>query len=282
MKKYITGLLILFCTNTFAASWNITYPRPLTDFDQRALYPVQLLALALDQTGVKYSLEPSERILLQAKALKHLAENREVNVVWSMTDKAREQNLLPIRIPIFKGLIGWRIFLIRENYQERFASVDSLQALRDFKPIQGYDWPDTKILQSNGFDVTTAKNYIDLFVMLNQSQGEFLPRSIVEIWSELDNEEMASDFEVEPRLGVRYPTAMYFFVNKSNSILARLLETGLELAVKNGEFDKLFMQVHKSALEKADMQNPTFYSLENPLLPEKTPVDRPELWYQQQ
>lgn len=281
MLKYVVGLFILVSANSFAATWDITYPRPLTEFDQRSHYPVQLLALALEQTGVKYTLEASERILLQARALKHLAENREINVVWSMTDKTREQNLLPIRIPIFKGLIGWRVFMIRENYQERFSRINSLDGLRDFKPIQGHEWPDTKILQSNGFDVATSKAYLDLFLMLNQSQGDFLPRSVVEIWSELENEDMASNFEVEPRLGVRYPTAMYFFVNKSNTILARLLETGLELAIKNGKFDELFMRVHKSALEKADMENRTFYQLENPLLPEKTPVERNELWYQQ-
>lgn len=273
-------LWVTLITPASAATWNITYPRPLTEFDQRSGYPVELLQLALDQTGVKYEMEASDRILLQAKALKQLAENREINVVWTMTDKTREDLLLPIRIPIFKGLIGWRVFLIKDRSRNRFAKIGSLQDLRNLTAIQGHEWPDTKILQANGFDVVTSKEYQALFSMLEQSRGDFFPRSLVEIWTELSSENVATSIDVESRFGVRYPTAMYFFVNKRNSTLARLIETGLEKAIANGEFDKLFQRVHSSALNRANMNRRQFFELTNPLLPENTPVERTELWYQ--
>lgn len=280
MKNLVFSIiLLLVCTNVFGATWNITYPRPLTENDQRAQYPVKLLALALEQTGVNYSLEPTAMVLLQDKALKQLGENRNVNVVWSMTDNDREERLLPIRIPIYKGLIGWRLFMIREDRKTDFTSIDTMQGLQQYKPIQGYDWPDTKILQSNGFDVNTTKSYTGLFNMLAQQQGDFLPRSLIEVWAEYDKEDIDDSIIIEPTLGVKYPTAMYFFVNKNNRTLARLLEVGMEKAIKNGKFDELFEQQFAESFKRADIDNRFFFELTNPLLPETTPVDRKELWY---
>lgn len=284
MKRLIAPFLItllLVSAGASAATWNITYPRPFTDFDLRSRYPMQLLTLALEQTGVKYKLIPSDRIMLQSRALKQLGENRGVNVVWSMTDQVREKDLLPIRIPIYKGLIGWRVFLINKQVSDSLGGISTLDELRQFKAIQGYDWPDTKILQSNGFDVVTSKEYQALFSMLSQARGDFFPRSLVEVWSEVDGENVDEDLLVESQFGVRYPTAMYYFVNKRNVTLANLIEKGLEKALANGKFDELFAQVHRPSLERANMDNRVFFELDNPLLPETTPLERKELWYSQ-
>ena len=126
LVKLIVGFALLVSLSAQAATWRITYPRPMSESDKRAIYPVKLLALALEQTGVQYSLMPSERIMLQNKALKRLMDSRDVNVVWSVTDKQREQQLLPIRIPIYKGLIGWRLLLIRDDMPARFKYVQKL------------------------------------------------------------------------------------------------------------------------------------------------------------
>lgn len=280
MKWFLGLVALLMPLVSQGATWNITYPRPLTGFDQRTNYPVQLLALAFDQTGVRYKLTPSDRIFVQSKALKQLAENRELNVVWTSTDTTREKEFLPVRIPLFKGLIGWRIFLIHENRQRQFGNISQLDQLRAFSPVQGHDWPDTKILQANGFSVVTNTSYTELFNSLLRFQSDFFPRSVVEAWAEVDNLDMTDKIMVETGLGVRYPVAMYFFVNKNNTILAKLLEDGLEKAVANGKFDELFMQVHAEYLEKSKLDERNFFTLDNPLLPESTPLNRPELWYQ--
>lgn len=280
MWKVLCLLGVLTCSAVNAAIWNITYPRPLTDFDPRNRFPLMLLTLALDQTGVKYKLLPSERILLQGKALSQLAENREVNVVWAVSDKQREQELLPIRIPVYKGLIGWRVFLIHENKLERFKHLDNLEQLRDYTMVQGSDWPDTKILQANGFTVKTSDEYTELFTFLLTSQGDLFPRSVVEALSEVELDDIDEAVVLEPFLGVRYPTAMYFFVNKKDIILANLLEKGLEKAIANGKFDELFKRELKDTLDRTELVNRKFFQLDNPLLPNGTPIDRPELWYQ--
>lgn len=269
----------LINANCHAASWRINYPRPVSVTDTRGEYPLKLLALALEQTGVNYRLISSDRIMQQSRSIKRLMDNREVNVVWTMTDEQREEQLLPIRIPIYKGLIGWRIFIIRKDMASRFEYIQGLDQLLKLNPIQGSDWPDTKILQANGFDVLTSPSHQEIFTLLANAQGDFFPRSLVEIWDEVELNNIDNKFKVEPKFGIRYPAAMYYFVNKNSVPLANLIRTGLEKAIKNGKFDELFYETHQPYLDKADLSHRTFYQLQNSFLPIKTPLHRKELWF---
>jgi len=279
MNKILTGIILLFSVNAQCASWQITYPRPLDSATTIDVYPLQLLSLALDQTGVNYQLNPSVSIQPKGKTLDRLQDNREVNVVWSMTSTQREKDLLPIRIPIFKGLIGWRLLLIRQEMAEPFSYIKEFDQLVKLSPLQGRDWPDTKILQSNGFDVNTELSQSALMNMLGNAQGDFFPRSIIEIWEELEKSDVASQIQIQPSIGIRYPAAIYFFVNKKSVPLANLIETGLEKAIENGAYEALFVENYKAYIDRAQIENRTFYSLENTFLPEKTPLDRKELWF---
>jgi hypothetical protein len=278
--RSVLMLMLLLSFTCSAASWRINYPRPLSEDDKGNEYPLKLLALALDQTGVNYRLIASDRIMPQSKALKRLVDNREVNVVWSMTDEQREEVLLPVRIPIYKGLIGWRIFLIRKDMDSRFKYIQNLEYLLKLNPLQGSDWPDTKIMQANGFEVITATDHKTLFGMLATAQGDFFPRSVVEIWDEFESNNTNNNLEIESRLGLRYPAAMYYFVNKKSVPLANLIQTGLEMAIKNGKFEELFLTVHQPYIDASDLKNRTFYQLQNSYLPIKTPLHRKELWFE--
>ena len=52
-------IMLVFAKHASGALWTITYPRPLDETDERTQYPVALLKLALDKTGVNYELKPS-------------------------------------------------------------------------------------------------------------------------------------------------------------------------------------------------------------------------------
>ncbi|WP_299074075.1 amino acid ABC transporter substrate-binding protein [uncultured Paraglaciecola sp.] len=196
-----------------------------------------------------------------------------------MTSPQREKDLLPIRILIFKGLIGWRLLLIRKDMAERFTYIQQLDHLIKLSPLQGRDWPDTKILQSNGFNVNTERTQTALMKMLGNAQGDFSPRSIIEVWGELDKSPVVNQIQIQPSLGIRYPAAIYYFVNKKSVPVANIIESGLEKAIKNAKFDALFKENYQAYIDKAQLENRTFYQLENNFLPEKTPLDRKELWF---
>lgn len=283
MSMVKTTIVVLFSLllipSVKAALWTITYPRPLDDSDERSQYPIDLLTLALDKTGVNYELRPSDRILLTGKAMRQLKENREVNIVWSMTDTQREKDLTPIRIPIAKGLIGLRVFVVNKDKEENFKRDLSITDIRKLVPVQGEEWPDTKILQANGFNVFTVPEFREAYDLTKQGKIDFFPRSVIEVEAELAEEGRSGSLALEPSLALYYPTAMYYFVSASNKTLANLITTGLERAIEDGSFDALFYATYSPILERLNVKERKVFTLENPLLPLETPLENDALWY---
>jgi len=261
-----------------SAVWSIVYPRSELEDDVRYEFPVALLDLALQKTSVRYELTPSDSPMLQAQAVKRLEENLIINVMWSMTDIHREQQLRPIRIPIAKGLLGARVLVTHKNSPFLNAPISSLKDLLQYSPVQGISWPDTKILQANGFNVITAKDYTEAFTFTNKRQADFFPRSVVEVYGEL-KKEAANNLRIKNDVMIAYPTAQYFFTNKRNLTLSRLIETGLLKAIEDGSYDALFQEHYGDILKKVKIENRLKFDLVNPLLPPLSPINNEKLWY---
>lgn len=260
----------------------IYYPRQGPSSDLHSEYPIKLLQMALKKSGKQYELMPSPDSLpsmLQGRALKEIEDGRgNVHIVWSVTSKEREQRVLPIRIPIDKGLLGWRLPLVMEQHADQFKNVKNLEDLKQFISGQGHDWPDTEILRSNGLQVQTSPNFESLFLMLEAGRFHYFPRSLREIWRETD-QHANQGMVVAHHIILHYPSAYYYFVNKNSTILAQDVTKGLEIALADGSFEKLFRQYHDEALKLADLKNRTVIELKNPLLPTETPLERKELWF---
>lgn len=268
---------MLACLTPLWAKTTVVYPQPEPG-DERQNYPRKLLALALTKAGTEFELRPSARVMTQSRALSELSRGVDVNVVWSMTSKEREDMFLPIRIPIEKGLLGWRIFLINKNKASQFAAVKTLDDLKKYEAGQGHDWPDTEILRANGLKVQASANYDGLFKMLQSGRIDYFPRSILEIWAEAKNHP-DMDLEIEKTLILQYPTALYFFVNKDDVALAKLIETGLRTAIKDGSFDKLFAAEYGDDIKRANLKGRNRFQMQNPLLPDQTPFHDKKLWF---
>lgn len=256
----------------------IRFPRPMRDIDLARWYPLQVLRLALQRAGLPHRLEPSSELMGQGRALLELADGREpVDLVWSVTSREREARLLPIRVPIFRGLYGWRLLLTRLGEAARFAGVHSLADLRAFSLLQGVDWPDTGILRANGLRVETASHFDSLFRMLALGRADLFPRGVTEIgW---EQREQAQAFEVEPRLALHYPAAEYFFVHPRNQRLAEALQSGLQQLVERGELQQLLQQHFGKDLLAAGLGQRRLLRLSNPGLPEATPLQDARLWW---
>lgn len=261
-----------------AAAEVVRFPRPEFEGDRRFDYALQLLKLGLSKTGVDYRVELAPIAMNQERQVLELEANRSIDVAPIPSSAEREARLLPIRIPIQKGLLGWRLGLIRKGDQGRFTGITTLEDLKRVRLAQGQEWPDTQILRGNGIEVITAPRYDGLFGMLVGERYDYFPRSVNEIWDELDKH--AATLEVEPRIALHYYYDAYFMVNQKNTQLAERLRQGLEKAVADGSFDHLFNLYHGERLRKARLDQRTVIELKNPLLTPGTPSDRPELWYQ--
>ncbi|MCV2365697.1 transporter substrate-binding domain-containing protein [Paucibacter sp. DJ1R-11] len=257
----------------------VIYPRPMREIDPSTWYPLQLLKLALAASGVACDLQPSRLVTVQSRALMELQHQRDsIDIVWTMSSAQREQDLLPIRIPIFKGLYGWRLFLVRRGQEQAMREVRSLADLAEFVMVQGHDWPDTEIMRANGLQVVTGSSFDALFSMLRLNRGQAFPRSVLEIdWEQRSH---TDSFVVEPHLALHYPAAIYFFVRRGNQRLAHLVEQGLQRMIAKGSFEQLFQQYHRSILAGHALGSRRVIELHNPLLTPETPLQNKALWLQ--
>lgn len=274
-------LLMLSLSSIVEAIEKIYYPRQGPSSYTHNDYPIRLLTLALNKSGAQYELLPSPDsvpAMVQGRGFKELENDRGiVHVMWSVTSKEREESVLPIRIPIDKGLTGWRLALVMKQNAGQFKHVKDIKDLKNYSAGQGHDWPDTQILQSNGLRVETSANFESLFSMLEAGRFNYFPRSLRQIWLEA---EQFSDkgLVIDQYIVLHYPSGYYYFVNKNNLKLADAIRRGLESAIADGSFDKLFYLHHGQALSLANIKKRTVIELKNPHLPNETPLDRKEFW----
>ena len=249
--------------------------------DPKQSYFVDLLTLSLEASKEKfgdYQLQGVAIEMAQARSSIMLERNQYIDIVWRMTSKDLEQHLQAIYFPLLKGIMGYRIFIIRKNDQQFFNKKMSLHELKLITLGQGYNWPDTEILTDNGFNVVRGyDNY--LLKMLARKRFDFFPRAIHEPWLEIKEH---PEFTIEKNLMLQYPAPIFFFVNKSNKRLQQRLNYGLHQLLKTGEFDRFFVNhpITAGILDKANVSSRAIFTLNNPLLSEqtKTLLKDQQLW----
>jgi Bacterial extracellular solute-binding proteins, family 3 len=239
-----------------------------------------LLRAALDEAEHGWHIQPSKERVSHARALMEVQrQGGEADIVWTMTSIEREQTLQPIRIPLERGLFGWRVLLVRKGETRRFAGVRRLADLKPFSFLQGHDWPDARILEANGLRVERSTNFDSLFPMLVKGRADAFPRGAVEVLAELRHYNNGGVLELEPGLVLRYPTAVYYFVRPERSELAALIERGLRGLQASGGFDRLLLRFYAESLQLVKLTQRHVIQLQNPLLPPRTPLSDSSLWF---
>jgi len=246
-------------------------------------YYVNLLRLILNASKAEdevIEFRFSDRQFTQWRWLVELTNDNDNGVLWTATSQQRETLLRPIRVPLFKGLIGARLLVIRREDAGKFANVNSLLDLQQYIAGQGANWPDTTILRANGLRATEGVGKEQLYKMLGARRFDYFPRGVTEIANE---QAFLKQFDliVEPHLLLSYPAAIYFFVNKNNDELARRIERGWDIILANSEFDHFFYNHSRvsGGLQHLDSHKQVI-RLANPERPDIFPFERTEYWYQ--
>ena len=250
----------------------------VSDTNPSGPYMLKMIQLALDHVDSKHKLEPVEAPMTQIRLIEDTL-NGNLDIIWAGTSKEIEEQLEPIRIPMYKGLLGHRLLIIRKGDQAKFDQVKNIEDLRKIPLGQGTAWIDTKILESNGLKIVKTMKYTNLFYMLDGGRFDAFPRAVFEPFSEVDKLPKLN-LTVEKRLMLVYKMDSYLFVNKKNKQLARDLELGLNRAIADGSFEKVFLSEPsvQEAITKGDLKNRLIIPIDNPFNSKETPVDRAEFW----
>lgn len=288
-NSFLIFSLLMFFANSAASSSAETPPNrktieittpPISETGRGlAHYFTDLLTLALEaeSPGIQVKIsEVNRAIAAQKRHFDDVADQR-FDVMWTVTSKHREEVLIPIHIPLQKGLMGLRIFLIRESNQTLFDSIQNINDLKKLKAGSGASWPDTEILKANNLPTVVGDQYEYLFPMLVNKRFDYFPRGATEVFSEIQSH---PNLKIEEKLVLAYPSAIYYFVNPKKPELAKRIDTGLNIMLNNGSFDNYFNEhpLIKPVIENLNLKNRQIIRLKNPLLSNNVPLQEKKLW----
>jgi hypothetical protein len=264
------------------APQRIRLPPPPLNMASSYDYFYDLLEVALNKTQAEYGpviLETLPSTLSQSRGLSSLNSGL-IDITWSATSVEREQRYTPIRIPLIGGLLGIRVPVIKRARLAEFQAIRTPEQLKKFTACQGSQWPDSDILEANGYKVERIIMFELMYTMLDHDRCDYFPRGINEVFSELDGPGRDHLMAFEGIL-LRYSLPMYFFVSQENEQLERRLTTGLEAMVTSGEL-RQFITSHSVTLSMFPLSRyhkSLIFDLTNPILPANTPFERPEFWF---
>jgi ABC-type amino acid transport substrate-binding protein len=157
---------------------------------------------------------------------------------------------LPVRVPLMRGLASFRFFL---GHKDRLPLYESVRTVNDLKALtigQGPGWSTAKILEDNGFQVVYGGAHPTLIPMLHSGRFQLLMRGVYEVEPELRAQQASyPGLMVVDGFAVFTYMPMYFFVAKSQPLLAERLEYGLKKAYETGQHDRLFNRYFGDSLK---------------------------------
>lgn len=241
-----------------------------------------VIEFVLNHSEVPYTISVTHP-MTQARIISELESNSgSINLHVMGTSAELEEKLLPIRIPITRGLAGYRIFIIHKDKQPLFDTINTLNDLQRLLGIQGLGWTDIDLLEHSGLRQKEMP-YDNIFRVVDFGRGDYFSRSIHEAYEEVKERSAAyPNLAVEEKVLLVYPFALLAFTSKENSELAETLENCFIKAYSDGVFtDFFYNHPHiKSALKKAEIDKRTVITIPNPFLTKETAAIPAVYWHQ--
>ena len=273
------GISLLLTTSVYAIEIKVPI---ISDYANQHEYKLSLLKLVLNKAGVEADIKFKSSKMTQGRIVEQLKEGKRVNLFWMGTSEGLEKDLLPIRFPMYRGLLGHRAFVIHKDNQAIFDKVNNLADLQKYKGGQGVGWSDVVVLENSGLKQYQT-TYEKLFKMINaEGRLDYFSRGVTEAFREVENrQDKLKNLTVEKKLLLVYPFAMYFFTSKSNTELATALEEGFRKAYEDGSFEEFFYSHPeiKKIFKQANLDNRLRIDIPNPLLTSETAGLPDKYWH---
>jgi len=244
---------------------------------------VKMLHLAMEKSNnSNFQLTFTDKFASQGRGMRLLNQGT-LDLIAAGPTKDREALYHPIRIPLYMGLLGYRVLVIRKDRYQEFAEIRTPEQLKKLVACQAIHWPDSDILEANEYRVMRVLKLESMFTMVINGRCDYFPRAITEGYSEVKAfSDMADSDElmVFDDIILKYKFPFYFFTGKENKKIANMMTLGLTKAVTDGSLLKL-MENHPAThhlFPLTQWQHKQFFYLFNPLLSQSTPLNNAPLW----
>lgn len=279
---------VLFMFSLSAPQWvaaepiQVITPKPESAADTRYEYAEMILQHLLKITAEQYGPavhSHAPEAVSRDRALVELVKGQ-LHITAETPKDDWAQALIPIYVPINKGITGYRIYFIAAQSQAQFARIKSLDELKQIKTGSGSQWSTTPILKDAGFTIIGTRKLEGLFWMLMGDRFQALPRGINEAPQELLHyKNLFPDIRIEQTLAVYIPLPTFFYVSPQHPELAERVKTGLAMMYADGSFDDIFYAYHRAMIEAAQLTERKIFALENPTLPQAVPLAEAKYWF---
>jgi hypothetical protein len=281
---YALLLQTLFCfsSNIFAIE-TVLINNALSIQDSRYTYPKKLLQRILDVTETEF--QPTEvkattNVMTRARILRELERGEQIHVMAEAPKPEWNARLLSVRIPIRKGIQGYRLFLIKKRDQAHLNAISSFDDFKRLPTGSGKEWSTTRVLEENQFNVIKGTNYEGLFGMLMHDRFTTFGRGINEVYEEFAQHELKyPELAIDEKFLLFIPLPTYFFVSPTKPELRDRIEKGLKQLIQSGEFETIFHKEFGPLIKKANLANRTTFRVSNPNLTKDDPVDNEAYWF---
>jgi len=267
----ISLLLILLMADQALAELVVWHRSPLDFGNNRYIYDIEVLRLALEKTRPAYGDYQLRGLPATnyARLLHSLRQNTHPNLILEISydkkwDESHELSYVPF--PIDLGIIGYRICFVNPAVKEEIKQVASLQDLRQYTMGQGVGWADIGILRHNGFTVTEVSSYTSMFKMVAGGRFDLLCRGANELMDEFEQYKNIGKLTYDESFALVYRMPRFFYLNGKNVLLKKRLEEGLHLAYADGSLMALWRKENQPSVEFAQMPKRKVFYLDNPLI----------------
>lgn len=252
--------------------------------DKRRDFKAELLTQVMERTSTIYGpyvILESDQYRVTKRAIQQVKEGKSINIFMAVTSPEWENSTHPIRIPIRRGILNYRLLAINKNKKEDFAETYLVSDLKKHVAGLRTGWATIGLMQEYDFSFKETVTLDGLYEMLAINRIDYIPRGLNEINDEITmHKKLNKNVMVEPTVAIYTQSPYYIFVSPHEKRLAKRIEDGLEMMIEDGSHKALFEQYYADKIAKADIPSRHIIRIENKTLSPKTPLDRKELWFE--
>lgn len=260
----------------------VMIPSPKSKLDVRKKYNYEILENALQLSSNKYG--PYEIKIMPFSMTNdvtfyELSRGTSINITMSRATPDKDHLATPIRIPIRRGILNYRLLVINKDKKDLFNKINSTEQFKQYTAGIHANAVTSEILSVLGFKVTEGATYDGMFRQLSQNRFDYIPRGVHEAFDELKlREGLVDNLMIEPSLALYMPMPYYIYVSPSYPRLADRIEYGLEKMVEQKLIQRIFNKYYAEDMKRANLADRKIIHIGNPFLSPQTPLHRKELW----
>jgi len=250
--------------------------------DQSSEYKISVLTLALEKTQALYGsfeIKVADIPTTTKRALLEVSSGKTINLFIAVTTKEWEQKTLPIRIPIRRGILSYRLLAVNKNALNKFSKVKHIQDLKKLAAGVRVGWATADIFNAQNFSLYQLESIEGLYNMLDREAIDYIPRGINQVYNDIAIRQ-PNNLMVEPNLVLYLPAPTYIMVSPNEKRLAERIELGLEKMVSDGSLKAMFYRFYGDFINRTDISSRRIINIPNLSQPQTIPFARPELWFQ--